>query len=298
MKKYFLFFSLALIACAAVWQVRQAKAAQTNSDAARNQREALYRDNNLGVALMEQFKHEEAAKAFRKALAADAKFALARINLALALFFQNDSPAALKEAQEAVKLAPNNLTAQYALGLVLRSEKQYDEAIAAFKVVLAANAQDAGANVQVGQLYAQKQQYEAAIKAFRGFVLLLLRVKLTDLHIRACVLRVGGEHFVKGGDGFVVLFLAAQREAERIVCREIGRREFDGFLRLFERGGRIVREKQSQRQVDARQREFGVSGQCFAKGFGGFFVFELFHQRDAEIVVAVKALALIERGIL
>ena len=107
---------------AIVWQARQTKAAQASDDAGRNQREALYRDNNLGVALMEQFKHEEAAKAFRKALAADAKFALARTNLALALFFQNDSPAALKEAQEAVKLAPENLTAQYALGLALRGQ--------------------------------------------------------------------------------------------------------------------------------------------------------------------------------
>ncbi len=168
MKKYLSFFLLALAACVSVWQANRTQAAQTSDDAARNQREALYRDNNLGVALMEQFKHEEAAKAFRKALAADAKFALARINLALALFFQNDSPAALKEAQEAVKLAPENLTAQYALGLALRSEKLYDEAIAAFNNVIAADAQDAGANVQVGQLYAQKAQYEPAIKAFRA----------------------------------------------------------------------------------------------------------------------------------
>mgnify|MGYP000869562676 CR=1 FL=1 len=46
-------------------------------------REALYRRNNLGVAWMEQFKHEEAVKEFQQALAVDPKFALARINLAL-----------------------------------------------------------------------------------------------------------------------------------------------------------------------------------------------------------------------
>jgi Tfp pilus assembly protein PilF len=168
MKKYLPL--LLLLVGAAVWYAQRTQAAQssTQSGAALNQRESLYRDNNLGVALMEQFKHEEAAKAFRKALAADAKFALARINLSLALFFLNDSPGALKEAQEAVKLAPENLTAQYALGLALRSEKLYDEAIAAFNQVLAADSQDAGANVQVGQLYAQKQQYEPAIKAFRA----------------------------------------------------------------------------------------------------------------------------------
>ncbi|MBI1762091.1 MAG: VCBS repeat-containing protein [Acidobacteria bacterium] len=132
-----------------------------------NKREALYRRNNLGVAWLEQFKHEEAVKEFQQALAADPQFAVARINLALAYTFLNDSPKALAEAKKAVEVAPNHPSAQYALGLALRAEKQYDEALAAFGKVLALDPQDPAANIQTGQLFAQKQQYDAAIKAFQ-----------------------------------------------------------------------------------------------------------------------------------
>jgi Tfp pilus assembly protein PilF len=134
---------------------------------AQNKREALYRRNNLGVAWMEQFKHEEAVKEFQQALAADPQFAVARINLALAYTFLNDSPKALAEAKKAVEVVPNHPSAQYVLGLALRAEKQYDEALAAFGKVLALDPQDPATNIQIGQLLAQKQQYDAAIKAFQ-----------------------------------------------------------------------------------------------------------------------------------
>lgn len=134
---------------------------------AQNKREALYRRNNLGVAWMEQFKHEEAVKEFQGALATDPQFAVARINLALAYTFLNDSPKALVEAKKAVEVAPNHPSAHYALGLALRAEKQYDEALAAFGKVLTLDPQDPAANIQIGQLLAQKQQYDAAIKAFQ-----------------------------------------------------------------------------------------------------------------------------------
>lgn len=130
-------------------------------------RENLYRRNNLGVAWMEQFKHEEAVKEFQQALTADAKFALARINLALAYNFLNDAPKALDEARQAVAVAPNHPSAHYALALALRAEKQYDEALVEFGKVLAIDPQDPAANIQIGQLHAQKQQYEPAIKAFQ-----------------------------------------------------------------------------------------------------------------------------------
>src|SRR5919206_716389 len=63
------------------------------SDAARA-REDAYRVNNLGVALLEQFKPKEAAEQFRRALRLDPRLALARINLAVALFNVPDVDAA------------------------------------------------------------------------------------------------------------------------------------------------------------------------------------------------------------
>jgi tetratricopeptide (TPR) repeat protein len=134
---------------------------------AQQKREQLYRLNNLGVALMEQFKHEEAAKHFKEALSGDPNFALARINLALANYFLNDSKTAVEDAKAAVKLAPDSLHAHYVLGAALRNEKLYDEAIAAFNKVLSVDPKDPATNVQIGQIYSQKQQYQQAIPAFR-----------------------------------------------------------------------------------------------------------------------------------
>src|SRR2546425_492737 len=123
----------------------QSSAAQ---QATPNQREELYRHNNRGVALMEQFKHEEAVKEFQQALNSEPKFAAARINLALAYNFLNDSAKALTEARKAIEVAPNNPYAQYALAMALRAEKQDDEALAAFNRVLTLDPRDAAANVQ------------------------------------------------------------------------------------------------------------------------------------------------------
>jgi Tfp pilus assembly protein PilF len=131
-------------------------------------REQLYRLNNLGVALMEQFKHEEAAKQFKEALAGDQNFALARVNLALAYFFLNDTRSAVEEARAAVKLAPDSLFAHYILAASLRNEKLYDEAIAEFNKVLAGDPKDPATNIQLGQIHAQQQKYERAVSYFRS----------------------------------------------------------------------------------------------------------------------------------
>ena len=130
-------------------------------------REELYRLNNLGVALMEQYKHEDAVKQFKLALTQDANFAVARINLAMADYFLNDAKAAVTEAQAALKLAPTSLHAQYVLGASYKKDRLYDEALAAFNKVLAVDAKDPYTNIQIGQIYSSKQQYPQAAEAFR-----------------------------------------------------------------------------------------------------------------------------------
>jgi len=48
--------------------------------------ENAYRQNNIGVALLDQFKYKEAAEAFARALQIDPKLPLAHINFAIALY--------------------------------------------------------------------------------------------------------------------------------------------------------------------------------------------------------------------
>jgi tetratricopeptide (TPR) repeat protein len=140
------------------------KSAQ-NPDA-RLERENLYRLNNVGVAYLEQFKHEQAATEFKKILAVDPNFTLAQINLAIAGFFLPDMATAATAARAAIQLQPKSPHAHYVLGMILRDGKQNDEAIAAFKKVLESDPADAYANTQIGQIYAQNRKFEEAIAFF------------------------------------------------------------------------------------------------------------------------------------
>jgi Putative Zn-dependent protease, contains TPR repeats len=139
----------------------------SSANPAAQKREDLYRLNNLGVALMEQYKHEDAVKQFKLALERDANFAIARVNLAMAAYFLNDVKTAVAEAQAALKLAPTSLHAQYVLGAAYKNDRLYDEALAAFNKVLAADPKDPYTNIQIGQIYSSKQQYSQAAEAFR-----------------------------------------------------------------------------------------------------------------------------------
>jgi tetratricopeptide (TPR) repeat protein len=160
---------LVAAAAAAVALVSSSRAffAAPQSPAARSPREEAYRFNNLGVALLEQFKHKEGADAFRRALALDPKLALARTNLAIALYNVPDLAAAQKEAEAAAAASPNAPQPAYVLGLIARQQNQLDAAAAAFQRVLKLDPRDVGANVNLGQLYAQQRKYPEAVAALR-----------------------------------------------------------------------------------------------------------------------------------
>lgn len=130
-------------------------------------REDAYRANNIGVALLEQFKHKEGAEAFKNALKIDSKLNLARINLSVALFNVPDLPAAQREAQNAAALSPEVPQPYYILGLIAKLQSKPDEAQTAFQRVLRIDPNDVGTNINVGQLYSQMRKYPEAIAAFR-----------------------------------------------------------------------------------------------------------------------------------
>lgn len=155
-----------VVACALASSTRRQQAA-TQAPAARNAREEAYRANNLGVALLEQFKHKEGAEAFRRALSLDPKLALARTNLAIALYNVPDLVAAQKEAEAAAAASPNAPQPAYLLGLIARQQNRVEDAVAAFQRVLKVDPRDVGANVQLGQLYVQQRKYAEAVALFR-----------------------------------------------------------------------------------------------------------------------------------
>src|SRR3954468_18967074 len=121
--------------------------------------EAAYRANNIGVALLEQYKAKEAADSFTRALEIKPDLTIARINLSIALYYLPDPAGAKREAQKALSEDPNRPQAHYMLGLIARSQNQFDEAITEFQKVLKIDPDDVGSSINVGQILSQQKKY-------------------------------------------------------------------------------------------------------------------------------------------
>lgn len=165
-RRFFAFAAAALGICAALTGlVCPTASMQTTTTVAT--REDAYRANNLGVALLEQYKYKEGAEAFARALQIEPRLAMARINLSIALFNVPDLRGAQREAEAAAALRPETPQLYYINGLVARAQNRTDDAIAAFQRVLKIDPRDVGANVNLGQLLAQQRKYAEAAAAFR-----------------------------------------------------------------------------------------------------------------------------------
>ena len=130
---HFLVLSTLSIIVGATWfgsaRVPSSRAQVSNAQSVFEKREAAYRANNIGVALLEQYKTKEAVDSFTRALETKPDLLIARINLAIALYYLPDSEAAKREAERALKQDANAPQPHYIIGLIARSENRFDDAI-------------------------------------------------------------------------------------------------------------------------------------------------------------------------
>ena len=122
--------------------------------------------NNLGCAYMNQQLFEKGLNAFKQAVEADPKFAIARLNEGIA--YQNlqkvdEAKAALEEA---LKQDPKNPNAWYSVGLLAKNMGEAQAAIEAFKHVTEIDPNDADTWYFLGTAYTQAKQFPQAIDAF------------------------------------------------------------------------------------------------------------------------------------
>jgi Flp pilus assembly protein TadD len=152
------------------WSARgQQKSAAKSSVAAQSNdgipTDAL-RFNTLGVAYMNQQKFADAQKKFEQALAADPKFAVARLNLGVALLSQQKLEPARAALEAAARQLPQDPYAWYNLGLVYKDSSEIEKGIAAFQHVTELTPEADGFYF-VGYLQSQSQHYDEAIAAFQ-----------------------------------------------------------------------------------------------------------------------------------
>jgi len=115
---------------------------------------------------MNQQRPADAQKLFEQALQADANFAVAKVNLGIALLAQQKPEAARLELAIAAEKRPDDPYAWYNLGLVYKDLSEQEKGIAAFEHVTKIAPNEADAFYFVGYLYTQLQKYDEAIAAF------------------------------------------------------------------------------------------------------------------------------------
>lgn len=140
------------------------------SGPSRDTRERAYRANNVGVALLEQLDYPQAASAFRDALAIDPTLAIGRLNLSLALLYEQDLDGAAREATQAARQMPDAPQPAYVLGLVARAQNRNDDARGFFEKVRQIDATDVGANVNLAQINLEDRRYDEAVSALQPIV--------------------------------------------------------------------------------------------------------------------------------
>ncbi|MDP9324563.1 MAG: tetratricopeptide repeat protein, partial [Acidobacteriota bacterium] len=131
------------------------------------ERERAYRANNVGVARLEQFDYDAAARSFREALQIAPALHIARLNLAIALLYGGRPAEAAPEARAAAKQLPDNPTAHYVVGLIAKADNAMEEGAAAFERVLQLDPRDGGAKIQLGQIQLQQRRYDDALRLFQ-----------------------------------------------------------------------------------------------------------------------------------
>jgi tetratricopeptide (TPR) repeat protein len=124
--------------------------------------------NNLGNALRDQGRLDEAEAAYRKAIELKSDCFEAYNNLGIALRDKGAMDEAVTAYRKAIELKPDLAIAHYNLGITLGKQGRTQEAIAAYQGAIRAKPDYARAYVNLGALLCdQKRDYDGAIAAFR-----------------------------------------------------------------------------------------------------------------------------------
>lgn len=122
---------------------------------------------NLGVALQEQGRGDEAVKAAARAIAAQADFAEAHANRGMWLQRLGRSAEAEVAARRAIALRPNDSAFRYVLGTILQTQNRPCAAMACFRSVITQHPADADSWANLGCLLEISGDWPEAVAAHR-----------------------------------------------------------------------------------------------------------------------------------
>jgi Flp pilus assembly protein TadD len=136
---------------------------------------------NLGAALQQKGKIEEAVSHFRLAIQINPRSYLAHTNLGAALQELGQSEQAISHYRRALGINPDYFNAHYNLGNLLLREGRIEEAISHFREALRSQQDDAGAHNSLGSVLATQGKLDEAVLEFAES--LRLNPENADVHI-------------------------------------------------------------------------------------------------------------------
>jgi tetratricopeptide (TPR) repeat protein len=122
---------------------------------------------DLGSALVKAKKLEEAIASFRKAIEVDPKYADAHAKLGLALKDQGKPEEAIVSLRKAIEVDPKSANAHANLGLALKDQGKPEEAIACFRKAIELDPKSANAHAHLGLALKDQGKPEEAIASLR-----------------------------------------------------------------------------------------------------------------------------------
>jgi FkbM family methyltransferase len=132
----------------------------------RNGRDPLY-FSNLGVALKEQGKLDEAVAAYRQAIRIKADSAETHSNLGVALYDQGKLDEAVAAYRQAIRIKPDYAMAHCNLGNALKEQGKLDEAVAALRKAIGIMPDYAEAHSNLGNALGEQGKLDEAVAAHR-----------------------------------------------------------------------------------------------------------------------------------
>ena len=138
--------------------------------------------NNLGIALVEKGKVDEAIPQYEKSLRLHSDYAEAHYNLGNALLQKGNIDGAIVQCHEALALQPNDPDAHVALGNALLAKGAVDEAITHYSDALRLRADDGAAHYNLGNALLAKGEVVQAIAHYQKT--LELEPNVAEAHIQ------------------------------------------------------------------------------------------------------------------
>ncbi len=122
--------------------------------------------SNLGQALTDQKRYDEALSNFLKAIRINPNFLEAQYNLGILYDKMDETKKAIEHYRRAIEIDPKYAKARNNLGVALLKQNEKDEAIESFQIALQIDPNLTAAYINMGALLAGQNKFEAAIEYY------------------------------------------------------------------------------------------------------------------------------------